>query len=156
MKKLRIIKAMSFALIGGGALVGIPLAIDSCAKKTKPAEPVVEIGDEITEEKAEPFLVPPTGGTTKTTVYTNATNSIVLDHKLLDLKSFYESETANPQHQSLFTIMSNIDFGFLIDPDMTEVRINAINGAVITCTSTTSGSISAGIVIGRTSSSATD
>lgn len=152
MKKLRIIKVMSFALIGGGTLVGIPLAIDSCAcaRKHKPAEPVVEIGDEITEEKAQPFLVP-SAGATQTTVYTNATNLIVLDHKLLDLKSFYESETANPQHQSLFTIMSNIDFGFLIDPDMTEVRINAINGAMITCASTTN--IAAGIVIGRTSDS---
>jgi hypothetical protein len=34
MKKFKTLGALSFALIGGGALVSIPLAITSCGKKT--------------------------------------------------------------------------------------------------------------------------
>jgi hypothetical protein len=34
MKKLKKLGAISFALIGGGALVSIPLAMTSCGKKT--------------------------------------------------------------------------------------------------------------------------
>jgi hypothetical protein len=110
-------------VVAGGTATGVVFALKSCSGNTNPTPPPVEIGIEITEENAAPYLI-----TEDKAIYYSGTNTIDVCGNMLDLKAL----SADNGGGLLFTIDGNIDFGLLVDPSMGDCEINGINNATVT------------------------
>lgn len=150
MKKIKILGAISFAIIGGGALASIPLVISSCAAwydggdKPAPPAPPVSVGIRITQSTIDEN--PNYKVSAGTNVYYSSSQFVLFGHDLLNLKALSDDNGG----ETFFTVTENINFGFLVDPSM-DCHLNGINGAVVTCEITTGTLMNAvGIEVGST------
>jgi hypothetical protein len=121
MKKLKLVTTLSIGLIGGGLLTSIPLiaANCSCSPTPTPDEKTIEINN----TNVAGYLTD-----SNSQIYYDGSSSYIAGNQLLKLKEFSEVND-NITH---FVITSDINFGFLVDPDM-DCHISASNGAIITC-----------------------
>jgi hypothetical protein len=123
-------------VIGGGVATAIILS------RLKP-QPALEKSYDISESTILNYKV--SAGTD--IYYCNdfsrgETNNITLDHDLLDLKALSDDNECVTK----FVITQDIDFGFLVNPNM-DCKLSAINNAIVNCVSNSSSAY--GIIVGR-------
>ncbi|MDR3330457.1 MAG: hypothetical protein LBS76_04235, partial [Mycoplasmataceae bacterium] len=113
-------KKLAFTIIGGAILLGgvacaVALPLMYC--KPTPDEKVIEIN----ATNVTNYLID-----ANTQIYIEQSSSGAFGHKLLDLKKLSD-DNDNITH---FVITENIDFGFLVNPDM-DCHLSAKNNAIV-------------------------
>lgn len=138
-KVLRRRVLLTLGLLGmAGAGIAVGYAIGHNQKTSIPPPPTsIETGIKITDQIDSRYII-----NSNVNIYYSYDSSWVFGHKLLDLKALSNDNDG----KTFFTIVGEVDFGLLVNPDM-DCHINGTDNANVVCDSTSTWA--GGLVVGR-------